>query len=140
MRTSRWNLSALVAGLLAATAYGGETSYVCQVAQVYSLDDAGNLRPQATLAKVTKENTFTVSRTSGQLFGKSLSLDTTRAKETKVLNRGSKENSFKATADFGDFPNGTRPFQLIEVQEFHAGPSKPFIIFGELGLITGTCK
>ncbi len=135
-------LKSLGFALLAAAgiARAGESSYVCEVAQIYNLQSDGTLRTSPIMEKVVKEHSFSVSRITGALSGNSLSLDTSSAKQIRVVNPGSKDNSFRAMADFGTFPNGSRPYQLIEVQEFVAGPVKPFVLMGDLGVVTGTCK
>lgn len=114
-------------------------AYVCQVSHVYNLAEGETLKPSHTLAAAMNESSFSVSRESGQIIADS-AIDTSRAKKVTVLNRGSRKNSFKATADFGSFQNGTRPFQFIEIQEFESGRRKPFILMGDIGLVTGSCE
>lgn len=87
-----------------------------------------------------KENSFSVSRETGAFIGKSLTLDTSRAKSTRVLTKGSMKNSFTAIADFGAFENGTHPYQYIQNQEFLKGAAKPFVVMGEVGIVTGICR
>jgi hypothetical protein len=124
------------------TASAGEFSYTCEVSHVYNLEKNGELKtfPDSMLEKIVKENTFSVSRETGMLIGNSASMDTSRAKTITVINKGTKENSFKAIADFGNFENGNHPFQIIEIEEFSVGTEKPFVLMGELGIVTGVCK
>lgn len=131
----------LVAFTLAShLAVSGESMYTCNVTHIYYLQADGSLKAVPLVEEIAKKHSFNVSRVTGALTGESASLDTSGARETRVLSRGSKENSFRAIADFGVFPNGTRPYQLIEIQEFDQGPDKPFILMGELGIVTGSCR
>jgi hypothetical protein len=127
---------------ISVTATASESAYTCQVSHVYSLEKNGALKtfPDSKLEKIMKENSFSVSRETGALIGSSASLDTSLAKSTRVINKGSKENSFEAIADFGDFENGNHPFQFLEVEEFNNGADKPFVLMGALGIVTGVCK
>jgi len=63
-------------------------------------------------------------------------LATPSAESTRVVNRGSGSNSFKAVADFGD------QFQVLEVQEFREGEKKPFVAasMGGPGIVSGVCR
>jgi hypothetical protein len=81
-----------------------------------------------------KGSAFSVSRVTGEIIGEVV--PTLMAKSTRVVNQGSKENSFKAVADFGE------QYQLLEVLEFRPGDVKPFVAasMGGAGIVTGTCK
>jgi hypothetical protein len=135
--------NALFAVLLlctSAAASAGEFSYTCEVNHVYSLADNGSLQRLPALEKIMKENSFSVSRETGVLVGNSTTLDTSRAKSTRVLTRGSENNSFTAVADLGAFENGKHPYQYIQIEEFIKGAAKPFVVMGEVGIVTGFCK
>lgn len=121
-------------------ALAGEFAYTCQVSHVYHLTDDGSLERLPPLEATMKEHSFSVSRETGMLTGNSLTLDTSRAKSTRVLAKGSTKNSFTAVADFGASEIGTHPYQYIEIQEFFKGGAKPFRVMGEVGIVTGTCK
>jgi hypothetical protein len=121
-------------------ASAGDFAYACEVTHVYSLANSGSLETLPVLEKIMKENSFSVSRETGALTGNSTTLDTSLAKSTRVISRGSKENSFTAVADFGAFANGTHPYQYIQIQEFLAGAAKPFVVMGTVGIVTGICK
>ncbi len=92
------------------------------------------------LENTFKGSSFSVSRETGALIGNSLAWDTSLARSTKVINRGSKDSSFEAIADFGKVENGIRPSQFIKVEEFHNSAEKPFIVTGDLGIATGICN
>ena len=135
----------LFAGLLSClsgAASAGEFAYTCEVRHLYSLERKGSLEtvPESKLERLLKESSFSVSRETGMLTGNSASLDTSLAKSTRVIQRGSIENSFKAVADFGDFENGTHPYQFIEIQEFQKGDPKPFVLMCVWGIVTGVCR
>ena len=121
-------------------ASAGDFAYTCNVTHVYSLANNGSLETLPALEKIMKENSFSVSRETGALTGNATTLDTSLAKSTRVISRGSKENSFTAVADFGAFANGTHPYQYIQIQEFLAGTAKPFVVMGTVGIVTGICK
>jgi hypothetical protein len=118
----------------------GDFAYTCEVRHVYSLANNGSLETLPALEKTMKENSFSVSRETGALIGNSLTLDTSFAKSTRVINRGAKENSFTAVADLGAFENGTHPYQYIRIEEFRKGAAKPFVVMGEVGIVTGICQ
>lgn len=139
IRTSRTVFAVLLLFTSSAAA-PGEFAYTCQVSHVYSLANSGSLERIPALEKVMKENSFSVSRETGALVGKSKTLDTSRAKSTRVLTKGSTQNAFSAVADFGAFENGTHPYQYIQIQEFLKGAAKPFVVMGEVGIVTGICK
>ncbi len=111
----------------------GELAYTCEVMQVYDLSENGTLEI-SRFEKGMKGSSFSVSRVTGKIIGEVV--PTLFAKSTRVVNKGSTENSFKAVADFG------KQFQILEVQEFRSGPIKPFIAtsLGGAGIVTGTCK
>lgn len=114
-------------------AIAGALAYTCEVAHVYSLTDKGTLETSA-LEKDMKGGSFSVSRVTGEIIGEVI--PTLMAKSTRVVNNGSKENSFKAVADFGE------QYQILEVQEFREGAVKPFVSssMGGAGIVTGSCK
>ena len=111
----------------------GELAYTCEIVHVYKLSENSTLAISG-FEKQMKGSSFSVSRVTGEIIGEVV--PTLLAKSTRVVNRGSSENSFKAVADFGE------QFQILEVQEFRFGPIKPFIAMsmGGAGIITGTCR
>lgn len=115
------------------TAMADPLSYTCEVTHVYDLSEKGSLKT-STWEKEMKGSTFTVSRATGEIVGKVV--PTLMAQSTRIVNKGSKENSFKAVADFGE------QYQLLEVQEFRENTVKPFVAssMGGAGIVTGLCK
>ena len=109
---------AVLFSCLSGAASAGEFAYTCEVRHLYSLEKNGSLKtfPESKLEKLMKESSFSVSRETGALTGNSASLDTSLAKSTRVINRGSKDNLFEAVADFGNFENDTHPYQFIEIE------------------------
>ena len=141
MHSKRFAFAVLLT-CLAGAASADEFAYVCEVHHIYNLQKNGSLETSSgsALEKMVKGYPFSVSRETGSLTGNSTSMDTSRAKSIRVIIRGSKENSFRAVADFGDFESGNHPYQLLEIEEFQPGASKPFVLMGELGIVTGLCK
>lgn len=126
--------------LISAEAGAGDSTYLCRATRVQHLDTHGSLERTTELEKLVAAHPFSVSRRTGALQGKSLSLDTSRAVATRVIAYGSAQNAFEATADFGRFENDSHPFQFIKIEEFRAEEEKPFILVGEIGIVSGTCK
>ena len=112
---------------------GGELAYVCTVEHVYSVSDYGKLI-ESELDDEMEGTRFAVSRLDGKILGEVLA--TPLAESTRVVDRGSRSNSFKAIADFGD------QFQSLEVEEFREGERKPFVALsmGGAGIVTGICR
>lgn len=134
--------TAILFSCVVGSAQAGEFAYTCTVQHVYQLQMDGALQafPQSEFERLMKEGSFSVSRETGALTANSASLDTSRAKSTRVINRGSKANAFEAVADFGAFENGTHPYQLVRIEEFREQPAKPFVLMGVNGIVTGTCN
>jgi|TARA_B110000977_G_C10773272_1_gene375526 hypothetical protein len=108
-------------------------SYTCEVTNVYGLNDDGSLKVSG-FDKGMKGSKFSVSRVTGEIIGQVV--PTIVANSTRVINKGSSENSFKTVAEFDE------QFQILEVQEFRKGDSKPFVSSstGGAGIVTGLCK
>jgi len=126
----------LITGALlavAGVARAGPLAYTCTVTHVYTVNDSGAIEVSG-FEKEMKGSTFSVSRVTGEIIGEVV--PTLLAKSTRVVNKGTKENAFKAVADFGE------QYQLLEVQEFKTGEVKPFVAvsMGGAGIVTGTCK
>jgi hypothetical protein len=111
----------------------GELAYVCTVEHVYGVSDYGKLI-ESELDDEMEGARFAVSRIDGKILGEVLA--TPSAESTRVVERGSSTESFKAIADFGD------QFQSLEVQESRDGERKPFVAFsmGGAGIVTGACR
>ena len=126
-------ISAVTLLLVSNFANSAQLAYTCTVARVYTLSDSGTIEV-SLFERYMKGSAFSVSRVTGEIIGQVV--PTLMAKSTRVVNQGSKENSFKAVADFGE------QYQLLEVQEFMPGDVKPFVAasMGGAGIVTGTCK
>ena len=77
------------------TASADVRAYTCEVIHVYDLTDTGSLEKVTALEKSMKGSSFSVSRETGAITGKFLTLDTSLAKSTHVINKGSKENTLR---------------------------------------------
>ncbi len=109
------------------------SSYICIINHDYSLQDNGTIKT-SVWSKSFEGNQFTVEKSDGAITGSTLT--TILANETKIINAGSKENSFKAVAYFKN------QVQIIEIQEFRSSKSKPFVALsmGGAGIISGLCQ
>ena len=126
-------ISILIVCFSSGNALAGERAYTCEVLHVYKLSDEGSLVTSG-YEKQMKGSSFSVSRITGEIIGEVI--PTEMAKKTGLVNKGSKRNSFKAWADFGN------QLQLTEVQEFRRGRNKPFVSssMGGAGIVTGMCS
>ena len=111
----------------------GENSYDCKITNVYTLSETGNLERSA-LSTNFIGNTFTIQKDTGEIQGEVLT--TVLSNKTEVINLGSMENSYKSVAYFSG------QVQIVEVQEFKPGLTKPFVAssMGGAGIVTGMCK
>ncbi len=111
----------------------GVLRYECVIKKVYDVNDAGMLEISSFQSQF-EGNKFSVSRETGKIVGQTLT--TILSKNTRVINYGSKENSFKALAEFEG------QIQVIEIQEFREGNEKPFVAssMGGAGIVTGICR
>ena len=132
-RIAKTTAAVLLLTAVFSTCKGGELAYVCTVEHVYNVSDYGKLI-ESELDDEMEGARFAVSRLDGKILGEVLA--TPLAESTRVLNRGSASSSFKAIADFGD------RVQSLEVQEFHGGERKPFVVLsmGGAGIVTGVCR
>ena len=107
-------------------------AYSCEVVHVYDLADDASLK-KSGFEETMKGSIFSVSRVTGEITGKVV--QTNMASSTRIVNAGSEKDSFKAVADFEG------QVQVIEVQEFKPGASKPFVAssMGGAGIVTGKC-
>ena len=126
-----------------------DTTFKCKVINVYDLNGDGSLRASNWENKF-KGSEFSISRATGEIVGEVL--NTKLANSTKIINEGNESNSFKSIAEF-DAVNkplssesenavSSNSFQLLEIQIFHQGDTKPFVAMsmGGAGIVTGTCE
>jgi len=125
--------SLLLALAVSASATAGPLAYTCEVLRVYDLSEKGTLKASG-FEKFLKGSLFSVSRVTGEIIG--ATVPTLLAKSTRVVNKGSTENSFKSVANF------EVNIQILQVQEFRDGSVKPFVVSSTSGadIFTGTCK
>ncbi|MAF20305.1 MAG: hypothetical protein CMI55_01345 [Parcubacteria group bacterium] len=129
--------------------FAGELSYTCKVTHVYNLEDDGSLKA-SVFEKNLVGSQFSVSRVTGEIIGEVI--PTLMANSTKVINVGDKEYSFKSIAYFdavnkplssGDEDSeSTAGVQVLEIQEFRDGDTKPFVSMSMsgAGIVTGLCE
>lgn len=131
----RWNhiTAAILAAVLLQTLEASARSsaaYKCTVKNAYALKD-GKLVPHQPLSSyVNKE--FVVDRANGRMLGafSSALWDT-----VKVLDDGSKEQSFKSISVSGGYVQ----VRLLVIREFDTSTSKDFTIAENDDVFTGSC-
>lgn len=114
----------------------GAGIYVCDVASVAELNDAGELE-RTNFARAIKmyESRFAVDRATGAAMGGSFG--TWDAKDVKVLSAGSETEGFKVLwlADAA-----YTHLKYLSVKSFVEGKRKPFLGLSGNVVITGTCE
>jgi len=116
-------------------ALAGETTYICKIAQVLELSNNGELVKHNGVYKSLIGEKFTIDRDSGDMIG--LPFSTKSYKQITVLDKGSKEMSYKSIV-LSHPPN--RWVMYIQVKEFTKGKLKPF--WGTEGgnIFSGQCE
>jgi hypothetical protein len=134
--------SILFSWLFSNAASAGTTDYACTIINAYQLAEIGTVEisPEYAKGKSAPRLSFTISRETGAVTGKSSDLDTTKAKSTFVVQQGNDENSFIAVADFGLSKSGTHAYRIIKIAEYTKGSEKPFVAMRDLDIVAGTCK
>lgn len=102
-------------------AYAGEKSYECKIQQIKELSNEGEITSHAGKYKYLAGQSFTVNRDTGEMTG--LPFSTESYKEVTVLDRGGKENSYKAFVI--SYPPNIW-IKYIYIKEFQEGVDKPF--------------
>jgi hypothetical protein len=82
---------------LSSISEAGDLTYDCVIKNIYDIDDAGILVESGWQSEF-QSNKFTVSRETGKVLGETLT--TVLAKNTRVINFGSEDYSFKTVAEF----------------------------------------
>ena len=75
---------------LVSISHAGDLSYDCTIKRVYDIDDVGMFKTSGWQGKF-EGGRFSVSRETGEITGQTLT--TVLAKNTRVINTGSKDNS-----------------------------------------------
>jgi hypothetical protein len=121
----------------AASAQAAEQFYRCTILSAQTLSEQGSLYPPHWL-KLEVGKTFSIDRRSGVVVG-ALFASGQGARFT-VLARGSPGFSFSAL--WVDQRPLTTLGGFIQVQEFHDGEAKPFLVVDGNGseVYTGTCE
>ena len=115
----RWTLITFLT--LPFCAVAGTDSYSCSVAQILELNKEGAFAKHEGIFKGLLGETFTIDRTTGKMFG--LPFGTESYKSVTVLDKGSKDNSYKAIA-LSHEPNMW--VKYVYVAEHQPGKKKPF--------------
>lgn len=122
---------------LPASAWAGESTYLCTIKQAMDLTDDGRFEKHDGFWNVTIGKTFTVNRTTGEMIGHPFS-SRHYLGGVEILNPGSSENSYQALVRSGG-PNIS--VMYIYIKEYHEGTAKPFWGNGDYRTIfSGTCE
>ncbi|MCP5081627.1 MAG: hypothetical protein GY948_08015 [Alphaproteobacteria bacterium] len=133
MKLVAFIVATFAAAVLSSDAIAGAIAYNCEIKATYKLRDDGRLELTG-FHKQFLGGRFSVSRKTGEVIGDTLT--TALAQSTEVIHFGDKGWSFKTSARFD------KQIQVLEVQEFNEGDTKPFAAFsmGGAGIVTGICK
>ena len=111
--------------------------YQCKVEAELHVDHAGMLFPYPRPLALGKS--FSIHRDSGQLMEDTASFWSPTNAKTEVLARGNRDNSFVVTYVAPSAGGGVHA-TLLQIQEFHPGPLKPFLLVSGGGIYSGVCK
>jgi hypothetical protein len=116
--------------------HAGSDGYICTVAALSRLADDGTLSRKANDAANDPiiGKVFIVDRDIGKIIGNHIN---SRGFDTKVLDRGSDQQSCKVLTTN---PLGFLHVKYLEIQEFHEGPRKPFLLVDGSAVYSGTCE
>lgn len=121
---------------LPASSNAGESTYHCNIIQMMDLTQQGLMGNYIGTPESPVGNTFSIDRDTGEMIGSPFS--TRSYEKVTVLDRGSKDNGYKAMV-ISHAPNAW--VMYMYVQEYQEGPEKPF--WGSEGgdrVLTGLCE
>lgn len=116
-------------------AQAGLNTYECVIVEERNLTHDGKLDPTRNQFAVGQR--FHVDRITGVVLGARFMTPLDRAKAT-VVDRGSKEQSFRVVyiEDKGRLGKGV---EVLIVEEYVSGLTKPFVAIGWDSIVSGTC-
>jgi len=131
----------LLAGALFSASFAAwsqSSIMTCKTSAAYTLDDSGVLKHwkerEEDFSKNPDRSQFVLDRATGSFLGKYL---TNSEWSTTVLDRGSKEQSYKAISKN---QGGYLHTMYLEVKIFSASEQKPFYLADGNTIYTGVCK
>jgi hypothetical protein len=122
-------------GVFASMALSHDKLYQCPVKQVLEIDEGGYLKPIGDIGATRVGSTFTINRSTGEVWGKSIS--TKYADSLKIVDKGGDSNNFKISAVINHW-NSTHFF--IEVVDYKPKLEYAFSGYFKFNHIAGTCK
>jgi hypothetical protein len=125
----------LMCGVFACTAQSQDKLYQCTVKQILEVDEAGYLKPMQALGVTHLGDTFTVNRSTGEVWGKWV--NTKHAESLKVVDQGGGSNNLKISAVIKHW-NPTH--FVLEVVDFEPKLSYAFSGIFKFNHIAGICK
>ncbi len=128
-------LTTLIAALLSFAAQAGEYGYICKIVEVRVLSNEGTLIESKKFTKQFEDRSFSINRNNGEMIG--MPFTTSAYKSTTVLDRGSKDSSFKSMAE-SEAPLAA---MFMYVAEHFQDREKPFWITANgTQIYSGICE
>ncbi|WP_373018665.1 hypothetical protein [Thiomicrorhabdus sp.] len=129
-------LTLLLALIISSSAFSGPYSYACKIAGEYRVESKdGKLTTPKPNAKLYEGKDFNVDRKSGVVLG---AIDNSSYEKKVVLDRGSKQQSFKliwySYTGFGAAAN------YLTIREYEESEKKPFSAIIDWEVLSGTCQ
>jgi hypothetical protein len=125
----------LMSGIFASMALSQDRLYQCTVNQILEVDEAGYLKPIRGIGVAHVGDTFTINRSTGDVWGKSIS--TKYADSLKLVEKGGGSNNLKISAVIKHW-NPTH--FVLEVVDYVPKQAYPFSGIFKFNHIAGTCK
>jgi hypothetical protein len=119
-------------GVLDASAGG---NYACEITGAFRVEPSG--KPNAEVLSVFAGDRFTVDRATGQMSG---ALDNSFASGPIVVDHGSENSAYRAMNSMKSPVYDGTSFNLLVVEEYIVGKSKPFVYLDDEGVFYGTCE
>ena len=107
--------------LIPLASVAGESTYLCTTKQILQLSDSGLMEKHTGAYKQLVDKQFSINRKTGEMVG--LPFSTQSYRQITVLDKGSRENSYKAIVTSHP-PNMWVLY--IYVAEHNQGKKKPF--------------
>lgn len=129
-------LFAVLFATFAALCQADVTTYECVILEEKELSEQGRLANPQFARDVGRR--FYVDRATGIVLGAGFMTPLARAKAT-VVDAGSREEGFKVVyiEDKGASGKGV---EVLKIQEWASGRTKPFVAMGWRSIVSGTCE
>jgi hypothetical protein len=118
-------------------AVAGPRTYQCEIKEQLYLADSGALQRFPDPYLIGKR--FAIDRTTGNIVAPELSLWSFEDQRTTILARGNSDNAF-VLLRVGPARGGGVHSTFVQVNEFHPGPVKPFLVQSGSESVSGLCQ